>query len=278
MRIACCQIEPDVTDPQASAIRAREAISNAIDKQAQIVVLPELCTSGYVFHDAAELRAAAITAGGAQLQTWADEAARNGALVIGGFCELAPDGRIFNSSALVDSTGVLAVYRKLHLWDQEQRWFTPGERPAPVIDTRHGRIGLGICYDIEFPELTRGLALARADLIALPANWPRHPDHDPPILHTLAASTAYLSRVFVAVCDRAGSERGLDFQGGSAIAAPDGSLLATAAAAQTAAETAAVETLIADVDLATARDKRNGPSNDAFADRRPDHYVVTIDT
>ncbi|MDQ6806860.1 MAG: hypothetical protein M3065_18300 [Actinomycetota bacterium] len=79
----------------------------------------------------------------------------------------------------------MAVYRKIHLWDEEARWFSPEEERAPVIDTRYVRIGLAVCYDIEFQEFTRGLALEGAELIALPANWPRD-DGAPngrPILH-----------------------------------------------------------------------------------------------
>src|SRR5579859_4439112 len=125
MHVACCQIAPDVTDPRKSADAARQALATAIDDGAQIVVLPELCNSGYVFESAEEARAAATPADGPILAGWAAEASRNDALVVGGFCELAPDGRVFNSSALVDSTGVVAVYRKLHLWADEQRWFAP---------------------------------------------------------------------------------------------------------------------------------------------------------
>ena len=266
VRIACCQIQPDVDSPESGAARARDALSAAIDGHAQIVVLPELCNSGYVFRSTYEARATAVPADGTLLAGWAEEAARGDAIVIGGFCELAEDGEIFNSAAIVGREGVLAVYRKLHLWDQEQRWFARGEQPAPVVQTRHGRVGLGICYDIEFPELTRGLALGGADLIVLPANWP-HDGRDPPMLRSLAVTTAYLNRVFIAVCDRAGSERGLEFQGGSVIAAPDGSVLAVAGAG------AHSETLIADCELQLARDKGNGPNNDAFADRRPEHYM-----
>jgi predicted amidohydrolase len=128
---------------------------------------------------------------------------------------------------------------------------------------------VGVCYDIEFPELTRGLALGGADLIALPTNWPRE-QRDPPMLRSLAMTAAYLNRVFVAVCDRAGSERGLDFQGGSVIAAPEGSVLAVAGAG------AHPETLIADCELELARDKRTGPTNDVLADRRPEHYLPDL--
>ena len=167
---------------------------------------------------------------------------------------------------------MVAVYRKLHLWGEEARWFSPGEEPAPVVDTRYGRIGLAVCYDIEFPELTRGLALQGAELIALPANWPHDetPPNGRPILHSLAAVTAYLNRVFVAVCDRCGMERGIEFEGGSVIADPDGRLLAGPVADR------GLQTLSADCDLAVARDKHTGQHNDALADRRPDQYVAAL--
>jgi predicted amidohydrolase len=269
VRIACCQIAPDVTDPAATADASRAAIAAALDEQAQIVVLPELASSGYVFESAEEARAAAVAVDGELLDGWSAEAARGNAIVVGGFCELAADGRVFNSAALVDADGVQAVYRKLHLWDDERRWFSPGEQAAPVVDTALGRIGLAVCYDLEFPELTRGLALAGADLIAAPANWPRHPDPPDgrPVLHSIAAVTAYLNKVFVAVCDRCGTERGLEFEGGSVIATPRGDV--------SAGPIAEPGVIVAECDLARARDKRLGIDNDVFGDRRPEHYELT---
>ena len=260
VRIACCQLVPDIDHPVASAAQARAALADAIRAGAQIVVLPELCTSGYAFSSAAEARAAAEPASGPLLRSWAQEAAHTGAVVIGGFCELADDGRVFNSAALVDASGVRAVYRKLHLWDREPRWFSHGEDPAPVVPTRFGKIGIGVCYDIEFPELTRGLALGGAQLIALPANWPREPPppgRPMPALQLLAQATASISRVYVAACDRGGSERGLAFQGASVIAAPDGAILSAAEPAMADSETTA-QRLLADCDLTTALDKRTG--------------------
>jgi 5-aminopentanamidase len=272
VRIACCQLSPDVERPARNPALAREAIAAAVAGGAQIVVLPELSNSGYVFRAAAEAEAAAVPRDGELLREWSEEAGRGDALVVGGFCERGPDGRLYNSSALVDGEGVAAVYRKLHLWGEEARWFSPGEEPAPVVDTRYGRIGLAVCYDIEFPELTRGLALEGAELIALPANWPHGeaPPDGRPILHSLAAVTAYLNRVFVAVCDRSGSERGVEFEGGSVIADPDGWLRAGPV------ENRGEETLSADCDLSIARDKRTSPTNDAFADRRPSRYVAAL--
>jgi predicted amidohydrolase len=272
VRIACCQIAPDVESPTASAALARESIARAVAGRADIVLLPELCTSGYVFRSVDEARAAATPANGGLLRGWADEAARGDALVVGGFCELAPDGRLFNSSALVDGDGVVAVYRKVHLWDEERFWFTPGESPAPVVPTRHGSIGLAVCYDLEFPELTRGLALQDAELIALPTNWPRDdaPPDGRPVLHSLAAMTAYWNKLFVAVCDRSGTERGLEFEGGSVIAGPDGAFRAGPVADRGA------RMLVADCELGEADDKRTSEHNDAFADRRPAHYIQAL--
>jgi predicted amidohydrolase len=272
VRIACCQIAPDVESPAESAALARASVAEAVAGGADIVLLPELCASGYVFRSVEEARAAATPADGELLGGWADEAARGDALVVGGFCELAHDGRLFNSSALVDRDGVRAVYRKVHLWAEERFWFAPGESPAPVVPTRHGSIGLAVCYDLEFPELTRGLALQGTELIALPTNWPRDdaPPDGRPVLQSLAAMTAYWNKLFVAVCDRCGTERGLEFEGGSVIAGPDGAFRAGPVAGRGA------RTLVADCDLSEAADKRTSEHNDAFADRRPGHYVQAL--
>lgn len=269
VRIACCQIAPDIERAQSNPDLAQTALADALEKGAQIVLLPELCNSGYVFGSEEEARALANPVDGELLHTWAQAAKHGDAVVIGGFAELAPDGTLYNSSALVDGQGVRAVYRKLHLWHEESLWFAPGADPAPVIPTRFGRIGLAICYDIEFPELTRGLALDGAELITLPANWPH--DQDPPngrpILHDLATTTAYLNKVFVAVCDRCGAERGVEFEGGTVIADPHGTLLAGPIKHR------GPDTIAADCDLATARYKRTSARNDAFADRRPESYA-----
>jgi predicted amidohydrolase len=270
-RIACCQIAPDVEDRGRNESLTRDAVHAAVAGGAQIVVLPELATSGYVFRSAEEARAAAVPADSELLRRLGEAAAGGRALVVCGFCELAGDGRVFNSVALLDGSEVLGTYRKLHLWGEERQWFSVGEQPAPVVQTRYGRIGLAICYDLEFPELTRGLSLQGAELIALPANWPHEEPLDGrPVLHSLAAMTAYWNKVFVAVCDRHGIERGAEFEGGSVIAGPDGALLAGPV------QDRGAEILYADCELERADDKRTGKHNDAFADRRPEHYVAAL--
>jgi len=106
-------------------------------------------------------------------------------------------------------------------------------------------------------------------VIAFPTNWP-HDESQPDeraVVHSLAAITAYQSKVFVALCDRCGIERGVEFEGGSVIAGPDGALRAGPVEGRGDA------ILYADVDLDEARHKGTGDRNDAFADRRPDRYA-----
>lgn len=268
VRVACAQIAPSVGDPQGNRSLTRDAVREGVSAGARLVVLPELSTSGYVFESADEARAAAEPADGRTLRAWAEEAARGEAVVVGGFCELGEDGLLYNSAAVVDGGGVLAVYRKLHLWDREQLVFEPGRKPAPVVETPAGRIGVGVCYDLCFPEVARGLALAGADLIALPTNFPRfpRPEGERPIEVTLAMATAHLNHVFVAVCDRTGPERGVDWVGGSVVCDEWGWVLAGPP------EGFGPGLVVADCDLSRARDKAWNERNDVLGDRRPELY------
>jgi 5-aminopentanamidase len=268
VRVACAQVGPTVGDLEGNRRLAREAVREAVAAGARIVVLPELVTSGYVFASVEEARACAEPADGPALRGWVEEAAAGDAVVVGGLCELGADGLLYNSAAVVDASGVLAVYRKIHLWDREKLVFEPGSEPPPVVETPVGRIGVGVCYDLNFPELARGLALAGADLVALPANFPLHPrpKGERPIEVTLAMATAHLSRVFVAVCDRTGPERGVEWVGGSVVCDEHGWLLAGPPTGPGA------ELVVADCDLARAREKAWNERNDVFGDRRPGLY------
>ena len=264
-RIVCRQLAPRLGDLEANRAASLGAIRESIDAGADVVVLPELVTSGYVFERADEAVAAAIPRSDPLFAEWAAEAARGAVVVVAGFCERGDDGHVYNSAALVDGTGVRAVHRKTHLWDREKLWFRPGDEPPPVVDTAVGRIGMLICYELEFPELTRQLALAGADLLAVPTNWPlveRPPgEHPPEVLIGMAA--ARVNRMFVACCDRTGAERGQEWTGGTTIIDEAGWVVAT----QTAVGPASAE-----LDLARARDKRLTDLCDALGDRRPELY------
>jgi predicted amidohydrolase len=268
VRVACHQLAPAIGELEANRDAALAAIDAAAGAGAQVVVLPELAASGYVFEDAAEARALAEPADGPTVAGWAGSAAAHGLVIAGGFAERGADGVLYNSAALVDPGGVRAIYRKAHLWDRELLFFAPGDAPPPVLDTPHGRISLMVCYDLEFPEWTRSAALRGAELLCVPTNWPREPrpegEHPMEVLRAMVAAS--VNRMAIAACDRCGAERGVEWVAGTAIAGPDGWLLAGPP------EVPEPALLVADVDLAAARDKALGPRNDALRDRRPALY------
>jgi predicted amidohydrolase len=269
MRVAVHQLAPVIGDLEGNRARGLEALDAAAAAGARVVVLPELAASGYVFRDADEARALAEPADGPTLSGWAERAAARDLVVVGGFAEDGGDGRLYNSAAVIDASGLRAVYRKAHLWDRESLVFTPGDDPPTVVDTPHGRIAVIVCYDLEFPEWVRIAAERGAELLCVPTNWPHEPrpDGERPMEVLRAMVAASTNRIALAVCDRCGDERGVTWVGGSVIAGADGWLLAGPP------DQAAPALLTADVDLAIARDKTLGPRNHALGDRRPALYT-----
>lgn len=266
-RVTCCQLSPRMADLAGNRAMAAAAVGRAVAAGADVVVLPELVTSGYMFASVEEARGVAITTDDAVLGDWADAAGE--AVVVGGLCELGADGRLYNSAAVVDADGVRAVYRKTHLWDRERLVFTPGNTPPPVLDTRAGRLGVLVCYDLEFPELSRGLALAGAELLAVPTNWPviARPAGEHPPEVVIAMATARVNRIAIACCDRRGTERGQEWTAGTTIVDASGWVAATAVD----------DVATADLDLARARDKVLTPHSHVLRDRRPELYGALVD-
>jgi len=278
--IAVAQLAITVGEPEANRQAAAAAVTEAAQAGARLVVLPELCDSGYVFGDgdgdgdgdrpaAAEARGLAAPADASlTLRQWHSLAGQHQLVIAGGFCELGADGRLYNSAAVVDGSGTRTVYRKAHLWDAEKLVFTPGDAPPPVVDTALGRVALMICYDLEFPEWVRLAALDGADLIAAPVNWPSggRPAGERPAEVIKAQAAAATNGIFVAVADRCLTERGVSWISGSVIVGPDGYPLAGPVLADRPAVLHAV------CDLSRARDKQLAGDNDLLADRRPDLY------
>jgi predicted amidohydrolase len=264
VRIACCQIDPTIGDLATNAELIEEQIRQAVETCADVIVLPELATSGYMFADADEARATALTPKDPAFTKWS--AAAGDSIVIGGFCELGDDARLYNSAVMVDADGLVATYRKTHLWDREKLIFTPGDALPPVIKTKHGAIAVMVCYDLEFGELTRRVALDGAELIAAPVNWPlfARPEGEHPGEVITAMSTARTNKVAIACCDRAGVERGQQWTEGTTIIDPYGWVVAAAGPGTAMA--------VAVVDLAVTHDKKITELVDLFADRRVDLY------
>jgi 5-aminopentanamidase len=264
-RIVCCQLRPAIADLSANIESTTAAITEAVASGARVVIVPELALSGYMLSSIDEARSVAITPAHPVFAAWAAAVAPTDGVAIGGFAELAADGLIYNTAAVVDASGVLAVYRKVHLWDREKLLFTPGSVAPPVVATPVGKIGVLICFDLEFPEFPRSLALRGAELIAAPTNWPRETvpagERVPEV--TVAMASAYSNHVAIACCDRAGTERGQDWNEASCIVDERGWVIATPNAGGV---------VTADLDLSLSHDKTLGEMVDVFGDRRPELY------
>lgn len=264
VRVAAVRLGPEIGALEANRRASVSAIEEAAAAEAELVVLPELAASGYVFSGADEAHSCAEPVPGPTTEAWQAAAARTGCTVVGGLCELDGSGRLRNSAVVVDASGVLVVYRKLHLWGRETLMFVAGDDPPPVVETRAGRIGVGICYDLWFPELARSLALRGADILAAPSNLSASPPQ-PGLPHldvVVAIATAHVNRMHVVVADRCRAERGEQWLGASLVVAADGTVAAQSL------DGARPGSALADLDLASARDKRWGEHNDLAGDRR----------
>lgn len=265
--VACCQLALSVEDPAGNVQAVQQALSGAVRAGAQIIVLPELAFSGYVFRDRVELVSHAQAPDGPAVRLLEDFARRHRVVVVAGFAE--SDGeRVRNSAVVVDENGTRAVYRKAHLWNTEKpTGFTPGDQEPPVVDTAFGRIGVMVCYDLEFPEWVRSVALQGADLLCAPVNWPSapRPAGERPAEVVKVQADAAVNRLPIAVADRVRTERGVDWIGGSVIVDADGFPLTRLQLGEPTMVTAVV-------DLAQSRIKRISDDNDVFGDRRPELY------
>src|SRR5262249_45572387 len=163
---------------------------------------------------------------------------------------------------------MLAVYRKAHLWDAEKLVFTSGDAAPPVVSLPFGRVSLMICYDLEFPEWVRLVALGGADLLAAPVNWPAMPvpAGERPCDVVRVQANASGKGMFIGVADRCRAERGVSWVGGTVIVGPDGYPLAGPVTGDQPA------VLAAPCDLVRARDKKISDHNDVLADRRAPLY------
>lgn len=264
-KIVCRQLAPILADVPANIESTVGAVRESVAAGARVVVLPELALSGYMFSSTDEARASAIEPTHPVFERWSEAVRPVDGVVIGGFAELGADGLVYNSAAVVDGTGVLAVYRKVHLWDKEKLVFTAGSAEPPIVETPVGKLGVLICFDLEFPEFPRSLALRGAELIVAPTNWPLESvpagERVPEV--TVAMASAYSNHVAIACCDRAGIERGQAWNEASCIIDSHGWVAATADAAGI---------VTADLDLSLSHDKSMSAMVDVFGDRRPELY------
>jgi N-carbamoylputrescine amidase len=274
LEIACIQMEPVVGDKEANLRKSLGMIDEAASHGARLIVLPELCNSGYVFenrHEAFEL--AESVPDGPTTRAWIEIATRRDLHIVAGISERAGDV-LYNSSVVIGPLGHIGTFRKVHLWNEENLYFEPGDVGYPVFKTPLGRIGTFICYDCWFPESFRLCALQGADIVCVPTNWVPIPGQDPnreAMANILCMAAAHSNSVFVAAADRVGSERGQPFIGQSLIVSYTGWPIGGPASPDLE------EIVYAEANLADARRKRNwNEYNQVLRDRRGDVYAEML--
>jgi predicted amidohydrolase len=268
-KVAVAQMNPKLGQNAVNLARILTLFHEAVGQGARLVVFPECAISGYGFATLKAGYAAAETIPGPTTDALVATCRETGAYTVVGLLERHDDERtnVYNSAALIGPEGVVGVYRKAHLpLLGVDRFTTPGDSAFRVWDTAIGRVGIAICYDLRFPEAARVLALAGADIIALPTNWPDGSQNAPQFV---TRTRALENRVFLLACNRCGEESGFWFFGHSQITDPGGNVLAEAGDGE--------EICYAEIEPEQARQKRIVLRPDVFeldtvGDRRPDLY------
>lgn len=265
MRIACVQSNVRFNDPNANAQAAIHRLEELKSQGVDLVLFPEAYLTGYCVGTQADADHIAIDANHASIAALKQACDRVDVLAVVGFAEM-DGGTVYNAAVLFEPGQEIRKYRKTHLPDLGLDKFVQPGCELPVYETRLGRIGVLICFDLRPPEATRSMALQGADIVVLLTNWPEgaevSADH-------IIISRASENRVFMASCNRVGEENGFRFIGKSKIVHPTGRVLAAAGAQE--------EVIVADVDFADARQKRTIAipgkyETDVFTSRRPELY------
>ncbi|HTG60691.1 MAG TPA: carbon-nitrogen hydrolase family protein [Terriglobia bacterium] len=268
MKIAAVQMDVKICDKERNLAMILENLDSAARAGAGIVVFPECALSGYCFNSREEAWPEAETVPGPSTERIAEAASNLGCTAVVGLLER--DGEeIYNAAAVITPLGILGTHRKVHLLCLGvDRFDALGDKPFPVFETPHGKVGINICFDCSFPESGRVLKLKGAQLLTIPTNWPAGSDA---WAHTCKVR-ATENHMLVVAADRVGEERGFRFIGHSQIIDYEGRVLAEAGETE--------ETIIsAEVELAAADRNRvvRVPGRyefDRMAARRPEMYGV----
>ncbi len=260
MKIGFFQASPLLGRKEENLERAISSIRGA---KADLLVLPELFNTGYLFESQEELKRSAETIPqGFTFSRMADLAESQKVNLVFGMAEREED-KIYNSAVLVTPKGDFQVYRKLHLFDLEKLWFSPGDKELEAFDIGDAKVGMMICFDWIFPEVARILALKGAEIICHPANLIF------PYCQSAMVTRCIENGIFAITANRIGTEDKagfkLSFTGNSQVVDPKGNILTRAGQSDEGVWTV-------DVDPSLARDKKFTSRNHLFEDRRIEFY------
>ncbi len=259
-KVGYFQFHPCFGDLDANRQTVEKAL---IPVEADLMVLPELPFTGYTFRNRRELAALAEDPGRSDsVDLLADICRRNRMYIVSGFAEKSGAG-IFNSSLLVGPRGLIRIYRKIHLFNEEKRYFDPGDLPLKINTVRGVKVGMMICFDWVFPEVTRTLTLKGMQLLCHPSNLVLN------FCQKSMTTRCLENGVFAVTTNRFGLEKrphtSLKFTGGSQVVGPRGQVLARAPAQRRQVQ-------VVEIDPTESKAKSLTPRNHLLRDRRPEFY------
>lgn len=263
MLVGFLQFSPEFLNPEGNVLKIKHLLS---DKKFDLIVLPELANSGYLFSSVAELEAVAEEIPAGRFCSVLREIAKSkDCYIVSGICERERN-KYYNSSVLVCPGGDVYVYRKIHLFMEEKRWFTAGDKGFQVFSIFDGtKIGMMICFDWCFPEAARSLALKGVQIICHPSNLVLG------YCQKAMFARAVENRVFTITANRTGTEKNknneMRFTGNSVIISPSGEYIASASEDEECV-------VIVEIDPETASDKNITAMNNLFEDRRNEFYEL----
>ena len=226
--VAAIQFRPDILDVERNLRIAQQMVFEAGGKGASLIVLPELCISGYVLESKHEASLCAQTKDGYQTESFIPLAKRFNAHIVFGYVELS-EGKLYNSAAIIGPQGLVANCRKHNRWGSDNIWASASEDLHPVVITRAGRTGVLICRDVMnnyrdtykfYKPNSRFYKNGSVDTIALLSNWGSDYGYPDSTWVELAEETG----ANVVVSNRIGKERDLKFKGGSAVIDKNGKI------------------------------------------------------
>lgn len=263
MRVSYLQMKPFSGTPGRNLEKVAAMMKGA---RSDLWVLPELFTTGYIFTSEEELRNLAEQIPAGRSTRFLMELSRTyNTAIVAGLAE-KDENTLYNSALYVRNGEFVGLYRKIHLFDTEKLWFSPGDQSFKIHELGNVKLGIMICYDWIYPEAARSLALLGADIICHPSNLVL------PYCQDAMVTRCLENRVFAVTANRIGEEKRdglhLTFTGKSQITSPKGVVLRRGGY-----NTEEIGTVV--IDPIEARNKETTTGNHIFDDRNPQKYILS---